>query len=525
MPMEQPNYAVDSNFTAMLERLRVKELKQILGDLGERPAGLKPELISRIQSLYAKFCVQHVGGELSEAAMKQYWLILDAANRSRHGNAYQPRQQPVIIKQQQPAQQPIVKQQQQQPAQPIRPANQPQVSSDNEIVPAHFRDGYNINPFFQFEDTLAQVRLKSLHRNGSQPQRVSYLLPQLDHQTVIHLYCFDMKNATPIHAWPTGTFEIKVNQKNVNLKKATKKLPDEVADLTPFSRPGPNDVHLTSGTFMTYSIVINKMKRQTVSSLMDRIKEVPYDTAFQLVLHSFDVGEGEIQEISTKITLRDPLTRAVITHPARATTCRHLQCFELEAYLKMNERVPHFKCPVCNKPALYKDLIIDSFFKLILSKVSNSDDTEVVIQPDGTWSTVKEGPVNATKRKADENEDENKMKKEKNSAIHEIDDDHVTPVKDDSRRCYICGSTNNTKTCSRCKKITYCGTKCQESDWGRHAKECMPFSQTSHASDIADTNKSDQETDTENSPINGGSSGSVSHLGSSLENAIVLDDD
>ena len=43
--------------------------------------------------------------------------------------------------------------------------------------------------------------------------------------------------------------------------------------------------------------------------------------------------------------------------PCRASTCDHLQCFDASLYLKMNEKKAKWLCPVCNKPALYDNLV------------------------------------------------------------------------------------------------------------------------------------------------------------------------
>lgn len=45
----------------------------------------------------------------------------------------------------------------------------------------------------------------------------------------------------------------------------------------------------------------------------------------------------------------------------RASTCKHLQCFDASLYLQMNERKPTWNCPVCDKPALYESLVIDGY--------------------------------------------------------------------------------------------------------------------------------------------------------------------
>ena len=55
-----------------------------------------------------------------------------------------------------------------------------------------------------------------------------------------------------------------------------------------------------------------------------------------------------------------------MTLPCRASTCDHLQCFDADLYLKMNEKKPKWVCPVCNKPAYFEHLGGSQFKKNIL---------------------------------------------------------------------------------------------------------------------------------------------------------------
>ena len=78
-----------------------------------------------------------------------------------------------------------------------------------------------------------------------------------------------------------------------------------------------------------------------------------------------------------------------MTYPTRASTCDHLQCFDANLFLMMNERKPKWLCPVCNKAALYNNLLIDGYFTEVLaSSRLPSDDHEIVLHNDGTWDPL-----------------------------------------------------------------------------------------------------------------------------------------
>lgn len=53
----------------------------------------------------------------------------------------------------------------------------------------------------------------------------------------------------------------------------------------------------------------------------------------------------------------------------------------------MNERKPTWNCPVCDKPAVFDNLVIDGYFQEVLA--SNSlppDKNEIQLHQDGSWS-------------------------------------------------------------------------------------------------------------------------------------------
>lgn len=45
--------------------------------------------------------------------------------------------------------------------------------------------------------------------------------------------------------------------------------------------------------------------------------------------------------------------------PCRSAMCSHLQCFDARTFIQMNEKKPTWTCPICDRPAEFKTLIID----------------------------------------------------------------------------------------------------------------------------------------------------------------------
>ncbi|XP_019874231.2 E3 SUMO-protein ligase PIAS4 isoform X2 [Aethina tumida] len=91
------------------------------------------------------------------------------------------------------------------------------------------------------------------------------------------------------------------------------------------------------------------------------------------------------------ISLLCPVTKNRMEYPCRATTCTHLQCFDGNIFLKMNNERPRWRCPICNNAAIYRDLFLDSFFKNILdSEALPASAEEIQVHQDGSWNVVQE---------------------------------------------------------------------------------------------------------------------------------------
>ena len=51
--------------------------------------------------------------------------------------------------------------------------------------------------------------------------------------------------------------------------------------------------------------------------------------------------------------------------PTKPAQCEHLQCFDASLFLMMNEKKPTWKCPVCDNPARYSDLVVDGSVAIV----------------------------------------------------------------------------------------------------------------------------------------------------------------
>ena len=172
---------------------------------------------------------------------------------------------------------------------------------------------------------------------------------------------------------------------------------------------------------------VDKMSpKDLMKTLAQRgIRQPDYTRA--LIKEKLDDADNDVMTTSCKVTLACPLGKMRMTHPCRASSCDHLQCFDANLYLMMNEKKPKWLCPVCNKTALFDNLQIDGYFKEVIGSDRLPDDEhEIVLHSDGKWD-----PLPAVKQDDEERQKEMEQRRErqaerkaaKEAKVEVIDDD------------------------------------------------------------------------------------------------------
>lgn len=175
------------------------------------------------------------------------------------------------------------------------------------------------------------------------------------------------------------------------------KRPPRPVNVTPLVKLSPtvsNSVQVSwavefGKNFCVSAYLVRKLNS---AQLLERLRA----KGVQAITHTKSVIVEKLQEdadcdIATtmlKVSLMCPLGKMRMTTPCRSSTCLHLQCFDANLFLLMNERKPTWNCPVCDKAANYDNLVIDGYFQDVLqSPLLSSDDHEIQLHKDGSWST------------------------------------------------------------------------------------------------------------------------------------------
>jgi len=134
-----------------------------------------------------------------------------------------------------------------------------------------------------------------------------------------------------------------------------------------------------------------------------KAQHAQYDETKQMIKSKLN-GNSTNEDISMDsliISLICPLTRSKMVTPIRSRNCAHIQCFDLNSYLMMNEKRMKWKCPICSKTCPFDSLVIDHYFVEIIKKVGKSVN-EVELLTDGNWKLIdKEREIKTNKEAID----------------------------------------------------------------------------------------------------------------------------
>ncbi|KAH1280759.1 hypothetical protein KXV95_002004 [Aspergillus fumigatus] len=175
--------------------------------------------------------------------------------------------------------------------------------------------------------------------------------------------------------------EVKANLKGLKNKPGTTR----PADVTNYIRkkPGyPNHIR--------FFVLVNLVQRHPVEDLVLELKRRKTITKEQVLREMKNRAEdSDIVATSTVMSLKCPLSTLRIEVPCRTVVCTHNQCFDASSFLQLQEQAPTWSCPVCSKATSYESLQIDQYVDDILHSTS-PDVEQVIIEPDGKWSSPKE---------------------------------------------------------------------------------------------------------------------------------------
>ncbi|RNA43090.1 inhibitor of activated STAT [Brachionus plicatilis] len=146
-----------------------------------------------------------------------------------------------------------------------------------------------------------------------------------------------------------------------------------------FRRLSPYEIK--NGLFSCATTSLNKL------DFVKNRNVLPKGDTIRLLKEKLNPNQCEFEIVTDfiKISLICPLTKMRIKIPARGKLCQHIQCFDLESYLSLNEKSNKWSCPLCDKIIIFSNLTIDNLIKEIV-QMTKCD--EVKLDANGVWTEI-----------------------------------------------------------------------------------------------------------------------------------------
>ena len=131
-----------------------------------------------------------------------------------------------------------------------------------------------------------------------------------------------------------------------------------------------------------YTLAVHLVHCVSLETLFDSIlKRERYSNKTDQDDSDIEIEDLGLMTTQHRVSLICPITQSIITQPAKSSLCSHMTCFDLRAFLQMNERRLQWTCPICKKSASFDSLRIDEHLQTILSNVPPNCSTVEINSP------------------------------------------------------------------------------------------------------------------------------------------------
>ncbi|XP_016965659.1 zinc finger MIZ domain-containing protein 2 isoform X3 [Drosophila biarmipes] len=296
------------------------------------------------------------------------------------------------------------------PTPPLTPAcSVPYVSPNPDIKPP-MDNSEEMRLTFPVRDGIILAPFRLLH-NLSVSNHVFHLKQNVYNTLMcrtdleLQLKCFHQDDRQMNTNWP-HTVTVSANATPLNIERSEKNSTAlRPLYLKAVCQPGRNTLQLTaSSCCCSHLFVLQLVHRPSVRQVLQTLHKrnlLPLEHSVQKIKRNLSQPEANPGTEATpqqqpggggqqcaKISLKCPITKSRIRLPARGHECKHVQCFDLEAYLMINSERGSWRCPECSKSAITDTLEIDQYIWAILNTLNNSDVDEVIIDSSANWRAL-----------------------------------------------------------------------------------------------------------------------------------------
>ncbi|KAM7278965.1 hypothetical protein ACFE04_006099 [Oxalis oulophora] len=157
---------------------------------------------------------------------------------------------------------------------------------------------------------------------------------------------------------------------------------DDGPIITPCTKDGINKISVTGCDARVFCLGVRIVKRRTVQQILNLIPKESDGERFEDALArvvrciggttSNDADSDSDLEVVADffgVNLRCPMSGSRIKIAGRFKPCVHMGCFDLEVFVELNQRSRKWQCPICLKNYSLESVIIDPYFSRITSKM------------------------------------------------------------------------------------------------------------------------------------------------------------
>ncbi|CAN1249508.1 E3 SUMO-protein ligase SIZ1 [Linum perenne] len=158
---------------------------------------------------------------------------------------------------------------------------------------------------------------------------------------------------------------------------------DDGPIITPCTKDGINKISLTGCDARFFCFGVRIVKRRTLQQILGIIPKEPDGERFEDALARVCrcVGGGaatdgadsdsdlEVVADSISVNLRCPMSGSRMKVAGRFKPCIHMGCFDLNVFVELNQRSRKWQCPICLKNYSLENVIIDPYFNRITTKM------------------------------------------------------------------------------------------------------------------------------------------------------------
>lgn len=217
--------------------------------------------------------------------------------------------------------------------------------------------------------------------------------------------------------WPQSLV-IAVNSKPCILRRKQHFHADLPLELSAYVKAGRNEIALSLPGLVgkeigsDYFVAVERVTTLNYVSLRAKINGNPHITAeatrnaFKHILESGCSNEIVVLGRTLNVSVSDPLSTKLCDIPVIGASCKHMDCFDLENWLRSRRSKPGadsqepclvdcWGCPICGGDARPGQLRINDYFVEVgrrLREAANTDVKTVAVGPDGNWEPLIDEP-------------------------------------------------------------------------------------------------------------------------------------